>query len=153
RTVTAVPRRPRNTRTRSTRTDGLTCVTSTRWRVASSRCAWVSARALFCCVVEQPAASRTTPRTRPRSTERATDALRPPLLARCAEQGSPTAVLDELAQVHEGDVVGNAVRLLEIVRDDHDRDVVAQLHDQVLDQLGGLGVERRAGLVEQQHLG
>ncbi len=63
------------------------------------------------------------------------------------------AVLDQVAQVHEGDVVGDPVGLLQVVGDDHDGDVVAQLHDQVLDHLGRLRVERRAGLVEQQHLG
>ena len=50
------------------------------------------------------------------------------------------------------DVVGHAIGLLQVVRDDHDRHVLAQLHDQLLDLLGRLRVERRAGLVEQQHL-
>ncbi len=62
-------------------------------------------------------------------------------------------VLDQVAEVHEGDVVGDPVGLLQVVGDDHDGDVVAQLHDQVLDHRGRLRVERRAGLVEQQHLG
>src|SRR4029079_15343840 len=62
-------------------------------------------------------------------------------------------VLDEPAQIHEGDMVGDALRLLEIVGDDHDRDLLTQLQDQLLDRLGRLRVERRARLVEQQHLG
>ena len=51
------------------------------------------------------------------------------------------------------DVVGDPVGLLEVVGDDHDRDLLAQLHDQVLDHLRRLRIERRARLVEQQHLG
>jgi hypothetical protein len=39
------------------------------------------------------------------------------------------------------------------VGDDHDRDLLAQLHDQVLDDLRRLRVKRRARLVQQQDLG
>ena len=51
------------------------------------------------------------------------------------------------------DVIGDAMSLLEVVRDDHDRDLLAQLDDQVLYHLRRLRVERRAWLVKQQHLG
>ena len=63
------------------------------------------------------------------------------------------AVLDELAQVEEGGVVGDADRLLHVVRHDHDRVVLLELVDQLLDLRGGDGVERRGRLVHQQHLG
>ena len=43
-------------------------------------------------------------------------------------------------------------RLLHVVGDDHDREALLQLADQVLDGEGGDRVERRAGLVHQQHL-
>ena len=66
---------------------------------------------------------------------------------------SALAVLDQVAQVHEGDPVGDPVGLLQVVGDDHDRDVGPQLHDQLLDDRGRARVQRRAGLVEQQHLG
>jgi hypothetical protein len=36
--------------------------------------------------------------------------------------------------VHEGDVVGDASCLLEVVRDDHDRHALAQADDQLLDR-------------------
>ena len=45
------------------------------------------------------------------------------------------AVLDQVAEVHEGDVVGDALGLLQVVGDDHDRDLGAQLDDQLLDHL------------------
>ena len=51
------------------------------------------------------------------------------------------------------DAVGDPVGLLEVVRDDHDREALAQLADQLLDRRRRARVERRARLVEQQHLG
>ncbi len=39
------------------------------------------------------------------------------------------------------------------MRDDHDGATALELEDQVLDLGGGDGIERRAGLVEQQHFG
>ena len=49
--------------------------------------------------------------------------------------------------------VRHARRLLHVVRDDHDRVVLAQLHHQVLDPAGRDRVERRARLVHQDHVG
>ena len=59
--------------------------------------------------------------------------------------------LDEFAQIHEGGVVGDARRLLHVVGDDGDRVVVRQFVDQFLDLGGGDRIERRAGLIEQDH--
>ena len=38
------------------------------------------------------------------------------------------------------------------MRHDHDRDPVGQLADEVLDPARGLGIERRGGLVHEEHL-
>ena len=75
------------------------------------------------------------------------------------EHRAGVVVLDELAglagarDVEERRPVGDAGRLLHVVRHDHDRVVLLQLLDQVLDGEGGDRVERRAGLVHQQHVG
>ena len=63
------------------------------------------------------------------------------------------AELDQLAEIHEGGEVGDARRLLHVVGDDDDRVVVLQLVDQLLDLGGRDRIERRARLVEQDHLG
>ena len=60
--------------------------------------------------------------------------------------------LDQLAEIHEGGEVGDARGLLHVVGDDHDRVVVLQLVDQLLDLGGRDRIERRARLVEQDHL-
>src|SRR5262249_53594883 len=60
--------------------------------------------------------------------------------------------LDQLAQIHEGGEVGNARRLLHVVGDDHDRVILFELVDQLLDFGGRDWVERRTRLVEQYHL-
>ena len=53
----------------------------------------------------------------------------------------------------ERGLVGDARGLLHVVRDDHDRVVLAQLHHQVLDPAGRDRIERRARLVHQDHVG
>ena len=63
------------------------------------------------------------------------------------------AELDQLAEIHEGGEVRDARRLLHVVGDDHDRVVGLQLVDQLLDLGGRDRIERRARLVEQDHLG
>src|SRR3569833_112362 len=68
-------------------------------------------------------------------------------------QGRGRPELDQLAEVHVGGVVGLVRRLLHVVRDDHDRIVLLQLVDQLLDLGGRDRIERRARLVEQDHLG
>src|SRR3954452_23064903 len=61
--------------------------------------------------------------------------------------------LDQLAEIHEGGLVGDARRLLHVVGDDSDRVILGQLLDQLLDLGGRDRVERRTGFVEQDHLG
>src|SRR6478609_414802 len=93
--------------------------------------------AAFSCVVSQPlrpATARQPPSARTAScglrlTEGTAHVLPGPLLAGRAEEGGGAVVLDQVAEVHEGDVVGDPVGLLQVVGDDHDRDVVAQLDD------------------------
>ena len=60
---------------------------------------------------------------------------------------------DQFAQVKKSGVIGAARRLLHVVRHHGDAIVGLQLGDQLLDALGRDRVERRGGLVEQQHLG
>src|SRR5882672_422688 len=62
-------------------------------------------------------------------------------------------VLDQLSQVHVGGVVRNARRLLHVVGHDYDRVVGLEFMDQLFHLGGRNRIERRAGLVEQQHLG
>ncbi len=61
--------------------------------------------------------------------------------------------LDQAAQQEEAGVVGDARGLLHVVGDDHHGALVFEAEHQLFDLGGGDGVERRAGLVEQQHLG
>src|SRR5476651_1280969 len=60
---------------------------------------------------------------------------------------------DQLAEIHEGGLVRDARGLLHVVGDDGDRIVFRQLLDQFLDLGGRNRIERRARLVEQDHLG
>src|SRR6516162_309367 len=59
--------------------------------------------------------------------------------------------LDQLAEIHEGGIIRDARRLLHVVGHDGDGVIVLELVDQLLDLGGGDRVERRAGLVEQDH--
>src|SRR5690606_4483618 len=72
------------------------------------------------------------------------------LLARVCKDRIRIAELDELAEMHECSIVGNACRLLHVVRDDEDRHLVPQLVNQLLDARGRDRIERRGRLVEQQ---
>src|SRR5688572_110634 len=49
--------------------------------------------------------------------------------------------LDQLALVEERSLIGNARRLLHVMRDDHDRVFIPQLENQVLDPRGGGRIE------------
>src|SRR5512146_1772107 len=60
--------------------------------------------------------------------------------------------LHKFTEIHEGSVIGGARRLLHIVGDDGDGVVALQDVDQLLDLGCGDRVERRARLVEQDHL-
>src|SRR5215212_7374704 len=59
---------------------------------------------------------------------------------------------DQLAEEEEGRSVGNARRLLHVVRDDHDRVLLLQIEDQLFDLRGGDRIECRSRLVHQQYL-
>src|SRR5580692_10473143 len=60
---------------------------------------------------------------------------------------------DQFAEIHEGGLVGDARGLLHVVGDDGDGVVLGQLLDQFLDLGGRDRIERRTGLVEQDHFG
>src|SRR5579864_8676251 len=60
--------------------------------------------------------------------------------------------LDEPPQKEKTGVVGDARGLLHVVRDDGDGATALEVEDQILDLGSSDGIERRAGLVEQQHL-
>ena len=49
-------------------------------------------------------------------------------------------------------VVGHALRLLQVVRDDGNREALPELEHQLFDSSGGNRIERRAGLIHQQHV-
>ena len=55
--------------------------------------------------------------------------------------------------VQEPRVVGDTLRLLQVVGDDGDRETRPELLHQLLDSPRGDGIERRAGLIHQEHLG
>src|SRR5688572_6813977 len=87
-----------------------------------------------------------------RSAEAAMDVVRRALVARVAEDLGRRALLDEptgLAErvdEEEAAVVRDPHRLLHVVRDDDDRDLVGELGDRVLHHPGRDRVEGRAGL-------
>src|SRR5690625_4385055 len=60
---------------------------------------------------------------------------------------------DEVAEVEERGAVGYPCRLLHVVGDDHDGEVLLQLEDQLFDDGGGNRIERRTGLVHQDDFG
>jgi hypothetical protein len=59
-----------------------------------------------------------------------------PLDSRVGEDLGGVADLDELAQMEEGCALRHARRLLHVVGDDHDRELAAQVVDQLLDPRG-----------------
>ena len=66
----------------------------------------------------------------------------------------PTGLTPPLGlEAEEGGAVGDPGGLLHVVGDDHDREAAFEAVHQVLDRAGGDRVERRGGLVEQQHVG
>src|ERR1700733_1826171 len=67
------------------------------------------------------------------------------------EQLLGVAELDQLTEKHKSREVGNARRLLHIVRDDHDRVLVREFIDQFFDLRGRNGIERRTRFVKQDH--
>src|SRR5215212_5427456 len=85
------------------------------------------------------------------------DVLLGPRILRVGEDLVGLAVLDQAAgsslAEHERRVVRHARRLLHVVRDDHDRETVLELLDELLDLQRRLGVERGGGLVHEDHVG
>src|ERR1700690_965289 len=73
-------------------------------------------------------------------------------VVRCRKHARGFAELDQFAEIHERGEVGHARGLLHVVGDDGDRVVVLEFVDQLLDLGSGDRVERRARLVEQDHL-
>src|ERR671915_1542176 len=68
------------------------------------------------------------------------------------DAAAPVLLVVELHREERG-LVGHAGRLLHVVGDDHDRVLALEVHHQVLDLPRGDRVERRAGLVHQDHVG
>ena len=62
------------------------------------------------------------------------------------------AVLDQFAIEHERREIAGAGGLLHVVRDDRHGAAILQLEHQLFDLRGGHRIERRARLIEQQHL-
>src|SRR4051812_36103210 len=158
-TAIAAPSLPSSSVTSTTATSESTRLTLIPSRPARIRSERTCSLAALSWVVSQPA-SASVPSAAPATSatvmdglaERTAHVLPRPLLARRLEHPLRRRVLDQIPQVHERDVIGDAERLLQVVGHDHDRDVVAQLHDQVLDDLGRVRIEGRARLVEEQHL-
>src|SRR6202167_3512817 len=89
----------------------------------------------------------------PSSTEPAGDVILRASIARRGENLVGIVEFDQLAKIHEGGLVGNARGLLHIVGDDRNGVVLRQFLDQLLDLGGRNRIQRRTGLVEQDHLG
>src|SRR4051794_21047300 len=87
------------------------------------------------------------------SAEPAGDVVLGTSVARRGEKLAGLVEFDQLPKVHEGGLVRDARRLLHVVGDDGDGVVLRQFLDQFLDLGGGNRIERRAWLVEQDHLG
>src|SRR6202161_321510 len=87
------------------------------------------------------------------STEPAGDVILRASIARRREYLVGVVEFDQLAEIHEGGLVGDARGLLHVVGDDRNRVVLRQFLDQFLDLGGRDRIERRTGLVEQDHLG
>src|SRR3954454_692868 len=81
------------------------------------------------------------------------DVLLGPVVVRLGEHALGWPHLDQLAVEHERGRVRHAGGLLHVAGHDHDRVALLQLVDQLLDAKRGDRVERRAGLVHQDHLG
>src|ERR1700733_2546337 len=73
--------------------------------------------------------------------------LRAPI-ARRRENLVGVVEFDQIAEIHEGGLVGDARGLLHVVGDDRDGVVLRQFLDQFLDLGGRNRIERRTGLVE-----
>src|SRR5713226_868992 len=87
------------------------------------------------------------------SAEAAGDVVLGAAIARRRENLVGLVEFDQLAKIHERGLVRDTRGLLHVMGDDGDSVVLRQLLDQFLDLGGRNRIERRAGLVEQDHLG
>src|SRR5215468_1500463 len=87
------------------------------------------------------------------SAESAGDVVLCASISRGREDLAGVVELDQLAEIHEGGLVGDARGLLHVVGDDRDRVVLGQFLDQLLDLGGRDRVKRGTRLVEQDHFG
>src|SRR6202158_1096053 len=87
------------------------------------------------------------------SAEPAGDVVLGTSIARRGENLAGLVEFDQLPEIHEGGLVRNPRGLLHVVGDDGDSVVLRQFLDQFLDLGGRNRIERRARLVEQDHLG
>src|SRR6267142_635280 len=87
------------------------------------------------------------------SAEPAGDVVLGTSIARRGEDLAGLVEFDQFPKIHEGGLVRDARRLLHVMSDDGDRVVLRQFLDQFLDLRGRDRIERRAWLVEQDHLG
>src|SRR5216684_7594574 len=87
------------------------------------------------------------------SAEPAGDVVLGASIARRGEYLVGLVEFDQFTEIHEGGLVGDARGLLHVMGDDGDGVVLRQFLDQFLDLGGRNRIERRARLVEQDHLG
>src|SRR6266403_5948458 len=87
------------------------------------------------------------------SAEPAGDVVLGTSIARRREDLAGLVEFDQFPEIHEGGLVRDARGLLHVVGDDGDGVVLRQFLDQFLDLGGRNRIERRAWLVEQDHLG
>src|ERR1700716_74374 len=87
------------------------------------------------------------------SAEPAGDVVLGASIARRGEYLAGLVEFDQFTKIHEGGLVGDARGLLHVMGDDGDGVVLRQFLDQFLDLGGRDRIERRARLVEQDHLG
>src|SRR5215472_4894864 len=88
----------------------------------------------------------------PNSPEASGDVGLRPRIARRGEQLRRRAELDKLADQQKGGEIADARCLLHVVRHGNDGAKLLQLHEKLFDFCGADGIERRARLVEKQHL-
>src|SRR3984893_6343803 len=87
------------------------------------------------------------------SAEPAGDVVLGASIARRGEYLVGLVEFDQFTEIHESGLVGDARGLLHVMGDDGDGIVLRQFLDQFLDLGGRDRIERRAGFVEQDHLG
>src|SRR3954469_14195546 len=147
----------------------ITCsaISLSRSRSATRDCAsWLSARPPISLMVALRRSSSSSNRfsvcspamsnsllSRPGSTKTPGDVGLRALVRRCREQRFSRTELHQFTEIHESGEVRDARGLLHVVGDDHDRVILLQLVDQLLDLGRRDRVERRARLVEQDDLG